>query len=84
MADLTASSANPKVTFVDSGGPTDWWRIYGQSSTDLKLQRWTGVIWGTNFEWPSTVNTSSQDLDINPPYSCQKSGTPSENGIEPG
>ena len=24
------------------------------------------------------------DIEITPPYSCQKSGTPSENGIEPG
>ncbi len=64
--------------------------LYGPiscTSSQVKIDRTGGSGDVATFALSGTVKariTSTGLGDFTPPYSCQKSGTPSENGIEPG
>lgn len=64
MADVYATSTNPTVFFQTVPGPTDWWRIYGNSSTDIRLERWFASSWHIKFEWTTTEVTSYSNFTI--------------------
>lgn len=64
MADVPVQSANPTVTFKDGSG-NDWFRIRGNSSTELAVGYYNGFSWDQRFKFTSTDNVSTANLQIN-------------------